>query len=146
MPGFVCMERLTYGPWQALERMLARLLEHSGFKDVMIVGGSGDQDADIVGCFKNQRWVVQVKYRRFGRLDPVAAKEAIKAMSIYKADIAVAATSQAFTQETYKYRDQVVSNGIDLRLWDGAYLQSYFRQLPEVSVAYRELRSYQVSG
>ena len=41
MAGFVSEERLTYGPWQAIERMLARLIEHSGFKEVMLVGGSG---------------------------------------------------------------------------------------------------------
>ncbi len=146
MPGFVSMERLTYGPWQALERMLARLLEHSGFKDVMIVGGSGDQGADIVGTFQNQRWVVQAKYRRFGQLDSNAAKEAIQALSVYKGNIAVAASNQSFNQDAYKYRELVTSNNIDLRLWDGAYLQSYFRQLPGISVAHRELRSYQVNA
>ena len=48
MAGFVCEERLTFGPWPALERMLARLVEHAGFHDVAIVGGSGDDGADVV--------------------------------------------------------------------------------------------------
>lgn len=146
MSGFVCMERLTQGPWQALERMLARLLEHSGFKDVMIVGGSGDQGADIVGSFKQQRWVVQAKYRRSGYLDSTAAKEAIKAMAVYKGDIAVVASNLTFNQDAYKYRQQLVLNGVDLRFWDGKFLMDYYRKLPDVSRNYNELRSYQVEA
>ncbi len=49
MSGFVCEELLTFGTWQAMERMVARLLEHSGFSNVMVCGGTGDNGADIVG-------------------------------------------------------------------------------------------------
>lgn len=146
MTGFVCLERLTYGPWQALERMLARLLEHSGFKDVMIVGGSGDQGADVVGNFNKQRWVVQVKYRYYGQLDQTAAQEAIQAKAIYKADVAVAACNQTFTQGAYQYQKQLSLENIDLRLWDGSYLLNYFRKLPLDSRNLRELRSYQMDA
>lgn len=143
MSGFVSLERLTYGPWQALERMIARLVEHGGFKDVMIVGGSGDHGADIVGSFKNQRWVVQVKYRRSGFIDSTAGKEAVRALSVYQADVAVSATSQSFTEDAYNYQKFMQSSNIDLRLWDGSYLLRFYSSLPEKSKSYRELRSYQ---
>ena len=45
---FLSYKRLNLGPWSAFERDLARLLEHGGFKDVEVVGGSGDQGADVV--------------------------------------------------------------------------------------------------
>ena len=146
MPGFVCMERLTFGQWQALERMLARLLEHSGFKDVMIVGGSGDKGADIVGTFNQQRWVVQSKFRTYGQIDSSALKEAVLAMSAYKAEVAVAATNQTFNADAQKYKKLMDSSDIDLRTWNGAYLQNYFRALPCMSTAFKELRSYQLDA
>jgi superfamily II DNA or RNA helicase len=144
--GFVSEERLTFGSWEAIERMLARLIEHSGFKEVMIVGGTGDQGADIVGTFKQQRWVLQAKYRQSGAMDSSAAKEVIRAMAVYHGDVGVAATNQTFTQDAYEYRKQVITNGIDLRLWDGGYLLNYYRKLQPTSSAYLELRPYQVAA
>ena len=41
MPGFLGIERISQGPWQALERAIQRLLVHAGFDDVRLVGGSG---------------------------------------------------------------------------------------------------------
>lgn len=146
MAGFVSEERLAYGSWQALERMLARLIEHSGFKDVMIVGGTGDQGADLVGTFGEQRWVIQAKYRQSGAMDSSAAREAIQALAVYHADVAVTATNQTFTHDAFEYRKQSLSNGIDLRFWDGGYLMNYFRKLPPASSAHMELREYQVKA
>ncbi len=143
MAGFVSEERLTYGPWQAIERMLARLIEHSGFKDVTIVGGTGDHGADVVGTFKGKRWVVQSKYRNSGQIDKSAAEEAVRALGNYEADVAVAATNQTFTQDGYKYATQVKNDGIDLRLWNGAYLLDFYKKLPPISKALRTLKEYQ---
>jgi len=141
--GFVSEERLAYGSWQAIERMLARLVEHSGCTDVMIVGGSGDQGADIVGTFKGQTWVLQAKYRQAGAMDASAAKEAVRALSVYNAHVAVAATNQFFTEDAHDYQDEVKLNGIDLRLWNGAYLLDYYRKLRPISKKHRELWPYQ---
>ena len=46
---FLDERRLLYGPWQAFERDVARLLLANGFEDVRIVGGTGDRGADILG-------------------------------------------------------------------------------------------------
>lgn len=143
MPGFICEERLTFGPWQSMERALARLVEHSGFRDVVIVGGSGDKGADIIGTHKGQRWVIQSKYRRSGTVGRLAAEEAIRAMTPYKATVAVAATNQAFSPDALDYWKVTKKNGIDLRLWNGDYLLKFFRALPEDSSARRSLRAYQ---
>ena len=98
MAGFVSEERLTYGPWQAIERMIARLMEHSGFSDVRLVGGAGDKGADIVGVKSGKRWVFQSKYRNTGPMDASAAKEAVYALTAYKADIAVAGAKGVMVQ------------------------------------------------
>jgi len=143
MAGFVSEERLAYGPWPALERMLARLVEHAGFKDVTIVGGAGDHGADVVATCKGQRWVIQSKYRRSGPMDESAATEVVRALSSYEGDVAVAATNQTFSPVVYEYLKQARNNGINLLLWNGAVLLKHFRQLPRASGAHRVLRRYQ---
>ena len=117
MAGFICEERLTYGPWSALERALARLVDHAGFSDVALVGGSGDLGADAVGVFKGKRWVLQAKYRGSGGVDSEGAREAIYAAREYDADVSVLAANTYFTQEAYKFQEQQKNLGFDLRLW-----------------------------
>ncbi len=146
MSGFVCEELLTFGTWQAMERMVARLLEHSGFSNVMVVGGTGDNGADIVGNFNNKRWVIQVKYRWANGISSDAVKEVIRASNVYQADTAIVATNQHFTQDSYEYLHEISKVGFDLRLWDGNYLLNYFRELPQNSRAKKELRSYQIEA
>ena len=111
MPGFISVERLAYGPWPAFERMLARMLEHAGFKDVYIVGGSGDLGADIVGTMDGQGWVIQAKYRDSAGVDSSAAKEAVRALQHYESSTAVAAASTHFTSDAYDYYSQATRNG-----------------------------------
>jgi superfamily II DNA or RNA helicase len=146
MAGFVSEERLVYGSWQATERMLARLLEHSGFVDVQVVGGCGDHGADIVGIFNEKKWIIQSKYRKHGAVDSSALREVVNASAVYKADVAVAATNQTFSQDANLYRQNVLQNGVDLRLWNGYYLLNYFQKLKDISSNFKELRPYQVSA
>jgi superfamily II DNA or RNA helicase len=146
MPGFVCEERLTFGPWAALERMLARLIEHAGFRDVVVVGGAGDNGADVVGTFNGARWVLQAKYRSSGGADSEGAKDAVRAMSTYGASTAVAATNTYFTQDAYSFLEASQRNNLDVRLWNGAYLLKYIRQLPDGSYARHDLRGYQAEA
>ena len=51
--------------WRALERAVARLMILAGWKNVSVVGASGDNGADIIGVrYENgvpKKWVVQVK-------------------------------------------------------------------------------------
>ncbi len=143
MPGFICEERLTYGPWPAIERALARAVEHAGFTDVSLVGGSGDNGADVVGVFKNKRWVLQAKYRNAGGVDSEGAREAIHAAGEYEADISVLAANSYFLQDAYKFQEEQKELGFDLRLWNGKYLLDFFSKLPEFSKRRRELRDYQ---
>jgi len=141
--AFISPERLALGPWPALERAIARLLEHSGFKNVSLVGGAGDLGADVVGTFKDENWVVQVKFRRSGGADSSGPKEAVKAASKYDAMHSVGATNSHFTKDAFDYWKKTKLNGINLNLWDGDTLLKYFHQLPMWSNKKHELRAYQ---
>ena len=146
MPGFISQERLAYGPWQAQERALARLLEHWGFSDVMLVGGSGDLGADIVATINRKSWLIQSKYRRTGAIGSMALREAVRAMSAYDADVCVAATNQAFSEDAYQHLHSLKSSGIESFLWNGDALLKHFLKLPVESAASRDLRGYQVEA
>ena len=99
MPGFLGIERISLGPWQALERAIQRLLIHAGFDDVRLVGGTGDGGADVVANFKERTWVIQSKFR--SRNQAVGAKavdEVATAIGRYGAEIAVVATNAVVFQ------------------------------------------------
>ncbi len=108
-----------------------------------LVGGSGDNGADVVGVFKSKRWVLQAKYRNSGGVDSEGAREAIHAAGEYEADIAVLAANSYFLPDAYKFQEAQKELGFDLRLWNGKYLLDFFSQLPEFSKKRRELRDYQ---
>ena len=143
MAAFLGIERLVHGPWQAFERALARLVEHAGFADVQIVGGSGDLGADIVGTFREQRWVIQAKFRSSGYVGEEALEEAVRASNAYSANVCVAASNQAFSEQALRARKAYEASGIDARLWDRAFLLKFVQRLPQVSRAKPALRPYQ---
>lgn len=143
MAGFVCVERLAYGPWQALERMIARLAKHAGFQNVTLVGGSGDHGADVVGMMGGERWVLQAKFRGTGSIDEAGAKEAVSALGKYDAVTAVVATNQEFHPRTYEYLAKQREAGVDVRAWNGEYLLRYHDSLPSASLERRDPRGYQ---
>lgn len=146
MPGFVSEERLAYGPWQAFERMVARLIKHAGFRDVALVGGAGDHGADVVGAKGGNRWVLQAKFRSSGGVDDNGAREAVWALGKYEAQIAVVASNQGFYPNAYKFLAAQKDAGVDIRAWNGGRLLQYYDKLPSASHEYKGPRSYQVEA
>lgn len=141
--GFINARRLQEGPWQAFERLIARFLEHGGFSEVTLVGGSGDLGADIVGVIRGKRWVIQSKFRSASNTGETAVVEAFNAHWAYDADVIVAATNRQFTSEALSYQRQKLSEGFDIRLWENRFFIDQFRQLPEYSNAKKLPRQYQ---
>ena len=82
--------------------MIARYIEHGGFLDVTIVGGTGDLGADIVGSFNGKRWVLQAKFRTSVNTGKAAVIEAFTAHWSYDGDVIVAATNKKFTDDEHK--------------------------------------------
>lgn len=143
MPHFLSIERLTYGPWAAFERAVARLVTHAGFKDVRLVGGSGDQGADVVGTFKRQKWILQAKYRNDGGVGTEAGVDAVRALGAYQADVAIGISNSYFYESAYQHQTSVKNDGLNLKLWNSDYLLKFFDQLPEFAKGQRDLREYQ---
>ena len=93
-PGFLDEKRLLLGPWQALERDVARLLIANGFDDVRIVAGSGDEGGDVLGVQNGELWVFQCKYTSKTPPPIEAIKEVVNAGRFYRANRLVIATSR----------------------------------------------------
>lgn len=134
--------------WKGLERALARLMMHLGWKDTNVIGGAGDMGGDILGTRTDETgvraWVVQSKAVSGDRyIGPQAIKEAIDALTFYQANIAVVATNGEFTKTARQRQAQLENNGYTLKLWNGAFLQTLINQMPDDSAAFRRLRPYQ---
>lgn len=135
--------------WRALERAIARLMAHIGWKSVLVIGGSGDQGGDILASKKerdgtSKSWVVQVKAVTGSNYVGVAAvNEAVHAISKYGAQVAAVATNGEFTVSAKSRKDALISNGFDTKLWNGATLAALLDRAPDESADKRKLRPYQ---
>lgn len=143
MPSFLNLRRLQDGPWPAFERLIARYLEHGGFFDVSVVGGSGDLGADIVASFKGDKWIVQAKFRSSGAVGKIAVEEAFNAQWEYDAGVIVTATNINFSDSAKKQCKEYREQGFRVYLWDQAFLLSQSGRIPDYSKAKRSLREYQ---
>ena len=145
MPGFLGIERISQGPWQALERAIQRLLIHAGFDDVRLVGGSGDGGGDVVANLKHQTWVIQSKYRSGGQV--VGAKvvdEVALAIGRYGAEVAVVASNASVSKGAIERAKRLEMDiGTRILLWDGKFLLERFRNLPAYANRRNEPRPYQ---
>jgi len=135
--------------WRALERAVARMMGHCGWKDVSLIGRSGDMGADIVGVRSENEgspksWVVQVKSITGGNyIGRAGIDEVMQAQSIYGAQIAALATNGDFANIVYKRRDELINAGFDVRLWNGAFLKNLIDKWPEKHNGVKSLRPYQ---
>ena len=145
MPGFLSIERISQGPWQALERGIQRLLIHSGFDDVRLVGGTGDGGGDVVANLKQRTWVIQSKYRSGGQvLGAKVLDEVAPAIGKYGAEVAVVATNASVSKDAIERAKRLEMDvGTRILLWDGKFLLERFRKLQEYANRRNEPRPYQ---
>lgn len=145
---FLTEELLKGTDWRAFERAVARTMSHCGWENVRIVGATGDGGGDVVAVRsaegKRLVFVVQVKsIIGDSYVGPSAIQEAVDAIGIYTGDVAVVATNGDFTRSAYKRRDELRKAGFDVRLWNGAFLNSLLAQWSEEHWLKRKLRKYQ---
>lgn len=134
--------------WKGLERAIARMMEHLGWKDINVIGGAGDKGGDILATRAEgsqiKSWVVQSKAVTGDRyIGPQALNEAINALSFYETNVAAVATNGEFTRTALHRQEQLASNGYTLKLWNGAFLKRLIDQMPENHAGFRKLRPYQ---
>ena len=134
--------------WKGLERAIARMMEHLGWKDINVIGGAGDKGGDVLATRTEsgqiKSWVVQSKAVTGDRyIGPQALNEAINALSFYETNVAAVATNGEFTRTALHRQEQLASNGYTLKLWNGAFLKRLIDQMPENHADFRKLRTYQ---
>ncbi len=134
--------------WRGLERVVARLMIHAGWKGVAVIGQTGDNGADIVGskisAGKSENWVVQVKaVSRGGYVGTSAIDEVIMAQGLYRADVAAVATNGDFTASAVPRKADLVDAQFNLKLWNGLFLRDLLSRWHDFSPAKSILRSYQ---
>ena len=135
--------------WRGFERAVARMMLHLGWKDVTVIGGSKDQGGDILATRKEadgtvNAWVVQCKAVTGSNYVGVSAiNEAAHALSKYNTQVEVVATNGEFTNSAKTRKENLIANGFDTRLWNGATISRLVERMPSESVAKRELREYQ---
>lgn len=136
--------------WKGLERAIARMMGHLGWKDISVIGGAGDKGGDVLATCSDgtgiKSWIVQSKAVTGDRyIGLQALNEAINALSFYNTNIAAVATNGEFTKTARHRQAQLYDNGYSLKLWNGAFLKTLIEQMPEKHAGYRELRPYQDS-
>ena len=134
--------------WRGLERAIARLMGHLGWKDINVIGGAGDMGGDVIATKQEENqiksWVVQSKAVTGDRyIGPQAINEAINALSFYDVNTAAVATNGEFTRTARQRQEQLLSNGYTLKLWNGAFLRALVEQMPSDHAGFRKLRAYQ---
>lgn len=131
-----------------MERAVARLMSHCGWRDVSIIGRSGDMGADIVGVRdvsgQPRTWVVQVKsVLGGGYVGRNGLEEVMQAQSIYGAHVAALATNGDFTPVVHTRQKELARAGFELKLWNGIFLKELLAKWPEKHHSNRPLRPYQ---
>ena len=132
--------------WQAFERMLSRLLMYDGYKNVRMVGGSGDHGADVMASKLNQRWLIQAKQWK----KPVGIEvvnETLRSLRDFKAHIPVIAASHGFETDVVKQQQVLQSQSIPLQLWnDSAILNKASKLDKNRIINTKTPREYQESA
>lgn len=134
--------------WRGLERTIARLMEHLGWRDINVIGGAGDKGADVIATRAEgsevKTWVVQTKAVTGDRyIGPQAINESINALSFYNTNIAAVATNGEFTKTAKLRQAQLATNGYTVKLWNGAFIKGLIDKMPADHASLRKLRPYQ---
>lgn len=136
--------------WRALELAVARLMLHCGWTGVQDVARSGDKGADILAVRPSndggpgETYLVQVKAVSTGTyVGRSAIQQAVDAQGYYGSKVIVVATNGDFHASAHARAKELKQHGFDVRLWNGAFLQSLLGKWPAYPPRKRELRPYQ---
>ena len=134
--------------WKGLERIIARMMGHAGWKNINVIGGAGDKGGDVLATRTDGSstisWVVQSKAVSGNRyIGPAALNEVIDALTFYETNVAAVATNGEFTKTAQNRQRVLIDNGYNLKLWNGKFLIDLINAMPDNHAGYRKLRPYQ---
>lgn len=136
---FLRAEDLRRGRPEWFERQVMRCLRLAGWDDLRHVGRSWDGGADIVGLFRGDRWLVQVKARKgAGTVDAVRDLE--RAATLYGISKGLAVSRGTWASGAIRAAAQY---GEDLQLATGAQLVAALAEYPTFAAGTRSLYAFQ---
>jgi superfamily II DNA or RNA helicase len=150
--GFLSTERLSKGPWQAFERSIARLLVHIGWEINELVGGSGDQGADIIAAYRSldgqlYEFIYQAKFSENNKALSVDIIGDLKrAMEYYGIDRGVAASNRVLSEAQELKLQTLKNTGYNIDTFLSKSVYDTYTQLPPWAPENRALKQYQAEA
>lgn len=144
--GFLCIKRIEKGPWQALERSVARLFEHQGWPHVALIGGSGDHGGDIIVSDESQEFIIQVKFKNDSStvVQKVAIIEVKNAMDYYQINKGYVITNTKLSPHANEYLHVLNKTGYNIGKIEGMDLLRLYQKLASVPAKEYTPYSYQI--
>jgi superfamily II DNA or RNA helicase len=118
----------------------------TGFVDVRLVGGTGDQGADVLGVADGKIWVVQVKHTTTSGPPMAAIEEVRQAGQFYRADHLAIACSRPPSDGFVEQIRRLERDGVRIAIWDPKALLAQVSRVSEYPPARRRLRDYQIDA
>lgn len=135
---------LRHGPWQEFERNTARLLLHSGWKDIRLIGRPRDGGADVLAVsLSNEVWLFQCKFSNHKTLGASALTEIRNAGVLYGADRLCVVSSQEPAKSFARERERLKALGLNISHFGPKQLWRMAESVPVYSPNGFELRDYQ---
>jgi superfamily II DNA or RNA helicase len=150
--GFLSTERLSKGTWQAFERAIARLLAHSGWELNELVGGSGDQGADIIAGFRTVEgqlleFIYQAKFSKGNKpLSVDIIGDLKRAMEYYGIDRGVAVSNRVLSESQILKLQTLKNTGYNIDTFLSKSIYDTYTQLAPWAPEKRALKQYQVEA
>ena len=130
--GFLSSARIEKGSWRAMERAVARLFVHKGWPQVDIVGGTGDQGADVIASSDDREFLIQVKFKSSS--NHTAGKKIVedvkRAIEYYEIDQGLCVNNTRLSESANEYVTQLAKEGYSIGKIEGAKLMSKYENLP----------------
>jgi superfamily II DNA or RNA helicase len=144
--GFLSFKRIEKGPWQALERAVARLFEHIGWPHVAIIGGSGDHGGDIIVSDDKTEYIIQVKYlsNSSNTVGKTGISEVKNAMDYYSIDNGFIITNTKLSISANDYLHELNKTGYNINKIEGADLLKNYNEVDKLTAREYTPYPYQV--
>lgn len=150
--GFLSTERLSRGGWQAFERAIARLLAHSGWEINELVGGAGDQGADIIAGYRAEggellEYIYQAKFSENNKpLSEDIIGDLKRAMEYYGIDRGVAVSNRVLSDSQNLKLQTLRNTGYNIDTFLSKAVFDVYNQLAPWAPEKRALKQYQAEA
>ena len=142
--SFISESNLIESSWYEFERLILRLLQHSGWESLMFTGKSHDQGADILGTPKGKQYpvVVQCKHTGSSVLTADGVNDLRRACDFYGCHRGLL-VSNSKIGKAGKRRIKDLKSDYNFKTWNFSQLVKISNGLRDYSIARKIPRKYQ---